>query len=159
MKRRTALLSLLALGAACPHAARAQQPGRTWRVGLFLAGTETAVARQRAVIVERLAKHGFVEGRNRTWLANSSPCDRMPSSSTRRLALRMREATGTIPIVFTGVADPIGAGLVKDFARPGGNVTGIHFSQLELGAKRLELLRRAPAERPPRDGGAGARRT
>ena len=60
---------------------------------------------------------------------------------TSTLATRTHEATRTIPIVFTGVADPIGTGLIKNFARPGGNATGVHYSQLEIGAKRLELLR------------------
>jgi len=60
---------------------------------------------------------------------------------TSPLAVRTREATSAIPIVVTGVADPIGSGLVKGFARPGGNVTGIHVSHLEIAAKRLELLR------------------
>jgi putative ABC transport system substrate-binding protein len=152
---------MLSLGAAVPLGACEQQTGRagqTWRVGLLLAGlTEAAVANQRRAIVERLERQGFIEGRNlqvdvrrggysRTEDANvvralvaSRPDVILVDTSP--LASRTREATSTIPIVFTGVADPIGIGLIKDFARPGGNATGVHFSQVEIGAKRLELLR------------------
>lgn len=148
---------MLSLGATGPLSSRAQEPGRSYRVGLFLAGTAAAVARQRTAIVERLATHGFAEGRNllvEVRIGNfNSPFDADVARTlvawgphgilvdSSPLALRTREATSTIPIVITGVADPIGSGLVKDFARPGGNVTGIRVSQLEIAAKRLELLR------------------
>ncbi len=157
MRRRGALLATLALGVAGPLCLHAQQPGRTYRVGLFLAGTETAVARQRKAIVERLASHGFAEGRNLLVEVRVGNFNRQIDAGIARdlvawrpdailvdtspLSLQTREATSTIPIVFTGVADPVGSGLVKDFARPGGNATGVHFSQLEMGAKRLEMLR------------------
>ena len=157
MRRRRALLAMLSLGVAGPRGSRAQQPGRTHRVALFLAGTPAAVARQRAAIVARLATHGFVEGRNLLLEVRIGNFNRPLDAEIARalvawgphgilvdsspLALRMREATSVIPIVVTGVADPIGSGLVKDLARPGGNVTGIRVSQLEIAAKRLELVR------------------
>jgi putative ABC transport system substrate-binding protein len=55
----------------------------------------------------------------------------------------MKQATSTIPIVFTGVGDPVKAGLVKSFAKPGGNLTGISILSPDLGGKRLELLQEA----------------
>src|SRR5581483_2002004 len=52
-----------------------------------------------------------------------------------------RDATKTVPIVFTLVGDPVGAGVVGELARPGGNVTGVSSLQTELVAKRLEVLK------------------
>lgn len=50
-------------------------------------------------------------------------------------------ATARIPIVFAGLVDPVGLGLVKSFARPGSNITGVTNQGIELGAKRLEMFR------------------
>ena len=50
-------------------------------------------------------------------------------------------ATERIPIVFAGVSDPVGSGLVKSFARPGGNLTGIADLETELAPKRMEMFR------------------
>lgn len=50
-------------------------------------------------------------------------------------------ATARVPIVFAGVGDPVGLGLIQSFARPGGNVTGVTDLDLELGPKRLEVFR------------------
>ena len=61
--------------------------------------------------------------------------------STGRPAIRaLKEATATIPIVFTAIGDAIAAGAVTNMARPGGNATGLSFLNVELSAKRLEVL-------------------
>src|SRR5262249_61119268 len=52
-----------------------------------------------------------------------------------------KAATGTIPIIFVQVGDPVGVGLVPNLARPGGNLTGITNIAAELTGKRLELLK------------------
>jgi putative tryptophan/tyrosine transport system substrate-binding protein len=57
--------------------------------------------------------------------------------------LAAKQATGTLPIVFAFVADPVGSGLVASLARPSGNVTGVSNLSSELVGKRLELLRQA----------------
>jgi len=56
-------------------------------------------------------------------------------------ALAAKQATSTIPIVFAVVADAIGAGLIVNLARPGGNITGLTSSGADLGGKRLELVK------------------
>jgi putative ABC transport system substrate-binding protein len=56
-------------------------------------------------------------------------------------ALALRQATSRIPIVFMSGSDPVGAGLVQSFARPGGNVTGVADLDVELAPKRLEIFR------------------
>src|SRR5262249_50905048 len=55
-------------------------------------------------------------------------------------AAAAKNATSRIPIVFTGVADPVAAGLAASLARPGGNLTGFSLFQFEMMPKRLELL-------------------
>jgi len=60
------------------------------------------------------------------------------STPATRAAIK---ATSSIPIVFAGVADPVGAGLIASLARPGGNATGYSMISTELGAKWIELLR------------------
>ena len=54
-----------------------------------------------------------------------------------------KQATSTIPIVMVGVGDPVGAGIVVSFARPGGNITGLSTIDIGLAAKRLEILKEA----------------
>src|SRR5262249_2768448 len=57
-------------------------------------------------------------------------------------ALAARHATNTIPIVFTAVGDPVGAGVVAGLARPGGNATGFSGLATEMSGKRLDILRK-----------------
>ncbi|HEX8166249.1 MAG TPA: ABC transporter substrate-binding protein [Beijerinckiaceae bacterium] len=61
-------------------------------------------------------------------------------STGRPAILSLKEATSTIPIVFTAIGDAIAAGAVNNMARPGGNATGLSFLNVELSAKRLEVL-------------------
>jgi putative tryptophan/tyrosine transport system substrate-binding protein len=103
-----------------------------------------------------LSESGYVEGQNLTieyrWAENSY--DRLPALAAelagRKVdlivtggtpaALAAKSATPTIPIVFSGVGDPVAVGLVASLARPGGNITGISEMATEQMSKRLELL-------------------
>ena len=100
---------------------------------------------------------GFVEGQNMMWEYRRAEghYDRLPALAadlvSRKVdvivtnggappALAAKNATSTIPIVFTEVGDPIGFGLVANLAQPGGNLTGFSNLTVELIPKRLELL-------------------
>jgi ABC-type uncharacterized transport system substrate-binding protein len=72
-------------------------------------------------------------------LATSAPDVILATASETTAALR--EATRTLPIVFVGVTDPVGAGYVASLARPGGNATGFTFVEYGIGGKWLELLK------------------
>ena len=62
---------------------------------------------------------------------------------TSRGAQAAKQATSTVPVLFTAVGDPIEAGLVSSLARPGGNLTGLTFFATEISAKRVELIKEA----------------
>ena len=94
----------------------------------------------RTALLDGLQNHGWIDGRNLIIdyrYARSQ--DRLPAlaaelvalspdlliSSSPQPALALKSATATIPIVFVGVADPVGIGLVQSLSRPGGNITGL----------------------------------
>jgi len=149
MKRRE-LLVLLAAALAGP-VARAQQPGRRYRVGILLP-VDTAAASHLPVIRERLAARGFIEGRNLeidVRYARTNPdgaqelLAKKPDAilaATDDAVRAAQTATKSTPIVFAWVADPVLSGFVQAYGRPGGNTTGVTNRYYELTAKRLELL-------------------
>lgn len=111
----------------------------------------------RGPIHQGMSEEGFVEGQNMMWEYRWADfhSDRLPALAadlvSRKVdliitatgffpALAAKNATSTIPIIFTNVADPVGFGLVASLARPGGNLTGFSDLNVELIPKRLELL-------------------
>ena len=163
MRLRTiGLISTLALGLiAGPLPAEAQQAGKVYRIG-YLSPVDPATESTRAEAIQQaLRELGYIEGQNiateyryAEGKANRYPelaaelvrlkVDIIVVAGKGRLILAAKNATKTIPIVMMGaVFDPVKAGMVKSLARPGGNVTGLTTFGVELGGKRLELLKEA----------------
>jgi putative ABC transport system substrate-binding protein len=153
--RRRAFIAGIGGVAVWPLAARAQQPPMPV-IGFLFAGSEAAPPLL-AAFRNGLAETGYVEGRNVAveyrWANNE--LDRLPELAAdlvrRRVAvittpgsyqaaLAAKAASATIPIVFSTGVDPVRAGLVSTFNRPGGNVTGLNYMQAELATKQLALL-------------------
>jgi putative ABC transport system substrate-binding protein len=160
MRRREFITMLVcAAAAAWPLAARAQQDGRVRRVGVLMAQTDGDPGGQPEVDALRqgLREHGWIEGRNLyidfRWpggdierarafakeVVGLKPDVLMARSTPATLALKAE--TGTIPIVFVSVAEPILSGLVESLARPGGNITGFTNFEASIGGKLLGLLK------------------
>jgi putative ABC transport system substrate-binding protein len=156
--RRRDFITLLGGAAAWPLTAGAQQGERMRRIGLLLPyeqGDPEAQARN-AAIQEALKDLGWSEGRNVEyhfrWASNDIA--RLRASAAELVGLRpdvilapstiateaLRQATGTIPIVFVNILDPIGSGFVASLARPAGNLTGFATVEPSIGGKWLELL-------------------
>jgi putative ABC transport system substrate-binding protein len=154
--RRRDFITLVGSAAAWPLAARAQQSGQMRRIGVLMAlAKDNSEAQARVTaFVQGLQKLGWTEGRNlqieyrwdtgdlqkaATELVALSP-DVIFASSTPAVAA-LQQATRSVPIVFTQVADPVSGGLVASLARPGGNITGFAVYDYGMGAKWLELLK------------------
>lgn len=157
MKRRALLAAGAASAALVATRSVAQQTARGFRVGVLSPFTGLAAGPYLSVLRDHMAKHGFVEGRNLTLDVRSADVgsrsaadaageivalkpDAMIAFSTQPAAGALT-ASATVPIIFAWVADPVRTGLVKDLAKPGGNVTGVTNRYFELGVKRVELLR------------------
>ena len=154
--RRRDFIKVIGGGAvAWPLAARAQQP--TPVVGFLSAVSQTQTAHLVAAFRRGLKETGFVEGSNVVieYRFADGQYDRLPAQATELVrravdvivasgppaANAARVATASIPIVFVVGLDPVAAGLVASFNRPGGNATGITLVSGPLGQKRLELVR------------------
>ena len=155
MRRREFITVLASAAVMLPCTALAQKPAaKIWRLGILQPGAppEPLVDTLR----ERLNELGYSEGHNIAYeyrWAEGKPqrltelakelvdlkVDVITALSTPA-AIAAQKATQTIPIVFTGVGDPVGSGVVSSLSRPDGNITGISILATELTGKRLEIL-------------------
>ena len=152
MKRRSLLFGGAATLGLAHLRAVAQRSGRVYRVGLLLPMGGLAAEPYVAAIRQRLAAHGFAEGGNlrmETRYGGAGAEARELAAlqldaafaCTTSLAAAMRTAARDLPLVFAWVSEPVQAGLVQTYARPGGPVTGVTNRFRELAQKRIELLR------------------
>jgi putative tryptophan/tyrosine transport system substrate-binding protein len=158
--RREFIALLGGAAAAWPLAARAQQAGGMWRIGVLMAFAESDEQGRAdvAAFQEELQRLGWVEGRNiriETRWAAPADVEARQRFAKEIVALRpdlilshatpntatLLQQTRTIPIVFVNVSDPIGSGFVASFPRPGGNVTGFNNLEPTMAGKWLELLK------------------
>jgi putative tryptophan/tyrosine transport system substrate-binding protein len=157
--RRREFISFLGGATAWPIAARAQQGGQMRRIGVLMAiSADDAEAQARiAAFVQGLQQLGWTVGKNvrvdyrmagieadtlRKYageLVALAP-DVILAQSSPSIAVLL-QVTRTVPIVFTLIADPVGAGYVDSLAHPGGNATGFSVFEYSIGGKWLELLK------------------
>jgi putative ABC transport system substrate-binding protein len=158
--RRREFIAGLASAAAWPVVARAQQPDRVRRIGVLIGGVgdenDPEQKRRSSVFTQALAELGWTDGRNLRidYRAGGGDADLIRRYTAELLALApdviqasagvavaaLRQATRTVPIVFVGVIDPVGAGFVASLARPGGNATGFTVFEYGISGKWLQLL-------------------
>ena len=180
MRRREFVIFLGRAAVAWPFAACAQQPERMRRIGVLtgIAGEDAQTKVRIAAFLQELQKFGWTEGHNlridlrggagnivatrkyATELVALAP-DVILASGTTPVA-SLLEATHTVPIVFTIVVDPMGAGFIEKLSRPGGNATGFMMFDYSLSGKWAELLKQvapgvtqAAVVRDPSSAGVG----
>jgi putative ABC transport system substrate-binding protein len=158
LRRRDFVTLLGGAAAAWPFPARAQQPAKVARIGYLGLGPASAWSSRVEALRAGLRDLGWVEGRNIViefrW---ADRVEQLPGLAAELVRMHVdvifapsstmvepaRQATKTIPIVFSNHADPIGTGHVASLPRPGGNITGLSELASELDAKALEMLKEA----------------
>ena len=154
--RRREIINLLGGAVSLPLTARAQQPVKLARIGFLGLGPASAWSSRVETLRTGLRDLGWVEGKNIViefrW---ADGVQQLPEFAAELVRMKVdviyapsstmvepaRQATKTIPIVFSNHADPIGSGHVASLPRPGGNITGLSEMASELDAKQLEILK------------------
>jgi putative tryptophan/tyrosine transport system substrate-binding protein len=156
MQRRGFITLLGGAAAAWPLVALAQQPAKRRTIGFLAAGSRSSWGSWTDAFVGRLHELGWIEGQTVAieyrWAEGHSERYAEIAAEFVRLkvdvivtgggaGIAVKQATSTIPIVFTVANDPVADGLVTSLARPGGNITGMTVQATDLAGKRLGLLR------------------
>ena len=157
--QKTTLLSILVVAVLLTIGVgvEAQQAKKVPRIA-YLAGGDVASESSRAEVFRQgLRELGYIEGQNIAieWQFAEAKLDRIPELVAKIVGLKVevivttggfatraaKNATKSIPIVMINISDPVALGFVDSLAKPGGNITGLSSVQVELGGKRLELLK------------------
>jgi putative ABC transport system substrate-binding protein len=159
MRRRDFIALLGGAAAAWPLAAPAQQAEPMRRIAVLMnrAADDSEGQASVAAFQQDLQQLGWSDGRNVRidirWSHNDVDLDRKYAAELAALApdvllaagtlsvTALQRVTHTLPIVFVGVSDPVGAGVVDSLARPGGNVTGFMIFEYSMSGKWLEFLK------------------
>jgi putative ABC transport system substrate-binding protein len=155
MPRRTFTAMMAGGLLAVPLAARAQQVGKIYRIGILESIPVSQNASNLDALRRGLRDLGYVEGRNLVieYRSADGRAERFPDLASELVRLKVdlivtrgtpaaraaKNATGTIPVVMATMGDP--RAIVASFAHPGGNITGVTTFSTELTAKRIELLK------------------
>ena len=148
---------LLSAGALLICRETSAQPPKLWRIGFLTARTRDAADPDIIQpFLQGMQDLGYFEGKNvqYEWRFADGRYKRLPSlaadlvrlnvdvifASTTPSARAVQQATRTIPIVMSSVADPVAAGLVSSLARPGGNITGVGNFQGDVSQKQFEIV-------------------
>jgi putative ABC transport system substrate-binding protein len=159
MRKIVFCFALCAMLLALSASVDAQQTGKIFRIGFLDASTASGSAVLWDVLRQELTQLGWVEGKNIVFEYRfaEQKLERLPELAADLVRLKVdlilvpgvlpalaaKKATPTIPIVVANAPDPVGAGLVANLARPGGNITGLASLATELNTKRLEILKDA----------------
>jgi putative ABC transport system substrate-binding protein len=139
--------------------AEAQQPVKIPRIGILISTSPSNATRRVQAFQQGLRELGYVEGKNIIieYRYADGKLDPLAELAAELVRLKVhvlvtdtsyaidaaKNATKTIPIVFTSAIDPVADGQVGSLAKPGGNLTGLSILAPELNGKRLELLKEA----------------
>jgi len=159
MKRRAVVGFVAGALCAAHGTSTAQQHGKIWHIGLLASASRQFYldSGRYQALQASLRNLGYVEGKNLVIEARyaDGQYDMLPAYATELVRLKVdlivavsspairaaKQATTTIPIVFPSTGDPVGSGFVDSLAHPGGNLTGMSNSNLDVSAKTLELVK------------------
>ena len=159
MQRREFITLLGGAAATWSVAARAQQAGKVWLIGSLSPGSSFGQSDNLKAFMQGLNELGYIDGKNMRFERRSADgaLDRLPALAAELVRVKVdvilaessfaveaaRQATNTIPIVMTGVGNPVGSGFVKSISQPGGNITGLTNVSIEVSSKYFEYLHAA----------------
>ncbi|MBI3515885.1 MAG: ABC transporter substrate-binding protein, partial [Proteobacteria bacterium] len=157
MRRRDFITAVGSAAAAWPLAARAQQTGKVWRIGVLETISSALNAPQIDAFRRGLQELGYAEPQNYVldYRSAEGRGERFPDLAAELVRLRVdliatrgtpaalaaKNATVTIPVVMAAIGEPLGVGVVASLAHPGRNITGFSAFVTELAPKRVELAK------------------